>query len=120
MRSKIVAATLGIAVLSACATEPKVPFATVATEAEFTEKIVGHALTYSRGVIILNPDGTLGGSFGSDGVVGTWAWKDGKFCRELSIGSRAYAYECQTPQISENRMRSIRADGSFSKVAEIN
>ena len=59
MRSNIVAATLGIAVLSACSTEPKVPFATVETEAEFTEKIVGHELIYSSGVIILNPDGTL-------------------------------------------------------------
>lgn len=40
-------------------------------------------------------DGRIEGSALGWGVTGTWAWKDGYFCRELDWSGTAIPYNCQ-------------------------
>lgn len=119
MRVSFLAMTGAALAFGGCETGTEAAFEPVTTEAGFNERIVGHDLTYPDGVIVVNPDGTIGGSIGGNAVDGEWSWADGQFCRELTIGSRRFPQECQTPEVAGERVRFERADGSYSNVATL-
>ena len=70
-------------------------------EQTFNEKVVGVTwhLSYNDTYINFNKDGTFSGeSYGKRAgkITGTWAWEGKKWCREVTIASKAYPKDCQT------------------------
>ena len=70
-------------------------------EQTFNEKVVGVTwhLSYNDTYIKFNKDGTFSGeSYGKRAgkITGTWAWEGKKWCREVTIASKAYPKDCQT------------------------
>ncbi|MES2665435.1 MAG: dihydrodipicolinate reductase [Pseudomonadota bacterium] len=43
----------------------------------------------------LTPDGAISGSALGWDITGSWAWKDGYFCREMDWSGTAIPYNCQ-------------------------
>ncbi|MCL5775649.1 hypothetical protein M1105_01390 [Limibaculum sp. FT325] len=119
MLKPVCRAAFGAILLAACATGPETPFAPITSEAEFAEKVVGRSIEYPSGSLVANPDSTLTGTFGSASAKGRWEWRDGRFCRDLVIGSRDFPFECLTPETAEDYIRFVRADGSLSETARL-
>ena len=74
----------------------------IATKAQFAEyygkKLVnGRDKRYnSEQFITLSSNGSIGGSWDGANVTGSFEIINGKFCRDVTIGSRAFPYQCQT------------------------
>jgi hypothetical protein len=45
------------------------------------------------------PDGQIEGDALGWDITGSWAWKDGYFCREMDWGGMAIAYNCQLVEV---------------------
>jgi hypothetical protein len=52
------------------------------------------------------PDGTITGDALGWGVVGSWSWKDGYFCREMDWSGYLIDYNCQLVEVrGEDELR---------------
>lgn len=51
------------------------------------------------------PNGTITGKAGGRKVTGSWAWKDGYFCRTMFWGKREIPYNCQLVEWNGRKMR---------------
>lgn len=51
----------------------------------------------------VEPDGRIEGSALGWGVTGTWAWKDGYFCRQMDWSGTAIPYNCQLVEVRADR-----------------
>ena len=51
----------------------------------------------------VEPDGRIEGSALGWEVTGTWAWKDGYFCREMDWSGKAIPYNCQLVEVRDDR-----------------
>ena len=83
-------------------TEDKPEPTPIATKAQFAE-LYGKKLVNGRDkgynaeqFINLSSNGSIGGSWEGKSVTGSFKIIDGKFCRDVTIGSKAFEYQCQT------------------------
>ncbi len=111
--------TAGALLLGACAGVPET--AVPITEEEvFRAEVVGRDLIWPNGHrFVLREDGTFTGDVDGEVPVGTWAWVEGRFCREVRIGSQDFPYECQEMFQDGSRLAYVRADGSVVTGVEI-
>lgn len=85
------------------------PAGPIATSAAFNEMVVGRRLSLGDGYVTANADGTLVGNFNGAPLLGTWAFRDGRFCRTLTqTATDAPVEDCQTFVAN--------ADGTFDVV----
>lgn len=82
-----------LAALPAQATD----FTAINEKSEFLDLIRGRELRIGMFNLTLNlaENGTITGSALGWGITGTWAWKDGFFCREMDWSGKAIEYNCQ-------------------------
>lgn len=117
MRYALAILALPLAACAAPAPTPQTPAADAAwtvieDEPTFRDRVVGRTFSYGNGLqITIMPDGTFRG----DGVSGEWEWLDGQSCRTITIPGRDFPYECQTVEIRGDRVRFLRADGTYSE-----
>lgn len=103
-RAALALALMLSAAVPAAATE----FAPVSQRAEFLALIEGRDLRIGMFAlsITLAPDGQITGSALGSAITGTWAWKDGYFCRELDWSGTPISYNCQLVEVRGiDRMR---------------
>ena len=101
-----------LAALTACqptappATQGTVAAGPITTAAAFDQVVVGRRLTLGDNHVTANPDGTLVGEFNDAPLLGTWEFRDGRFCRTLTQhATQAATSECQN--------MALNADGSI-------
>ncbi len=63
------------------------------------------------------PDGRISGRAVRWDVTGTWAWKDGYFCREMDWGGMPIDYNCQLVEVDGNDIR-FTVDQGAGQAAE--
>ena len=83
-------------------------FAAVREEAQFVSLIDGRDLRISMFALTLtlSADGNIAGSALGSPITGSWAWKDGFFCREMDWSGTPISYNCQLVEIrGDDRMR---------------
>ncbi|MXU65902.1 hypothetical protein [Oceanomicrobium pacificus] len=109
---------LGATLLAAaCTTAPppppmdQTPFARITTEDAFRANMVGKTLTYGSGRVTLNADGTITGSVDGKPFGGTWEFRDGLLCRQLTALSGLRASDCEVWEIWEYRYRVTEQSG---------
>lgn len=113
------AALVAVAALAAGCAETsgsanETAFTRIASEQAFREAVEGRRLDYGRGsYTTFGMDGTLGGMIGGQAAQGRWEWKDDLYCREATWGSSGVDYACVPVEISGNRLRVYRPDGSY-------
>lgn len=80
---------------------------------DFLSMVEGRALTIGLFKLSLNvqPNGTLTGSAMGWDVKGTWAWKDGLFCREMDWSGYEIEYDCQVVEKVGEKLRFIAKYG---------
>lgn len=112
-------ALAGIGLLSACAMEtgemadkPTASAGLITSEAAFRSAIVGKTLTFEGSSFTANADGTISGPWNGEGISGTWAWDDGAWCREATIGSRVLDPDCQTFELTDEGVLVTRDRGA--------
>lgn len=106
------AALLGLA---ACAS------GTDTMETNAASALVGKNLVAENGnTFILNPDGTVGGTFGGEPLVGTFSASEGEICSTYTAPARLAGQEfCSTPDIDGGTVVFNRRDGSQSALYNI-
>ena len=83
-------------------------FAPVKEKAEFVSLIEGRDLRIGMFALTLklSADGRIEGSALGSPITGSWAWKDGYFCREMDWSGTAISYNCQLVEVrGMDRMR---------------
>lgn len=83
-------------------------FAPVKEKAEFVSLINGRDLRIGMFALTLtlSADGRIEGSALGSPITGSWAWKDGYFCREMDWSGTEISYNCQLVEVRDNnRMR---------------
>lgn len=95
----------------------------IVEEADFLAQVAGNEMALEgspQNTVTINADGTLTGFFGGADLAGTWEWRDGAWCRELSAGPRGPAPEdCQVWVARDGAFDVTRdrgAGGSFTYV----
>ncbi len=72
-------------------------YAAVRDKAAFLSLVEGRELRiglYNLSIRLM-PDGSIAGSALGWDITGSWAWKDGYFCREMDWSGTAIPYNCQ-------------------------
>ena len=89
----MVSALLLVAPVSAAAND----FETVSDEGTFLSLIEDRVLRIGLYNLSLNvlPDGRIEGSALGWSITGSWAWKDGYFCRQMDWSGMEIDYNCQ-------------------------
>ncbi|MFK7752168.1 MAG: dihydrodipicolinate reductase [Sedimentitalea sp.] len=80
-------------------------FAKVANESEFKSIISGKTLTRPLIKLEVKPNGRIQGKGARWEVTGSWRWRDGYFCRDLSWGGDDLGYNCQEVAVKDGRIR---------------
>jgi hypothetical protein len=83
-------------------------FEPVRDKGDFLSLVKDRALKIGLYNLSLNvlPDGQIKGSALGWEITGTWAWKDGYFCREMDWSGMEIDYNCQLVEAQgNNRMR---------------
>lgn len=82
-------------------------FQKLADKAAFMNALDGRALNIGlfNLAIKVQPDGTILGTAAGWDLTGTWAWKDGLFCREMDWSGMPIAYNCQLVETNGEKMR---------------
>lgn len=108
--SLTVAAIFTVAGCVTTSPEPKQRIATavetatplrIATAEKFRALVVGKLLSIDENSYTFRTNGTLDGTFGGKPIAGTWEWKDGYLCRQLTTHSKNYG--CQLWTVSGNQ-----------------
>lgn len=79
----------------------------------FLSVLDGRALTIGLFNLSLNvqPNGSLTGTAMGWDVTGSWAWKDGLFCREMDWSGYKIDYDCQVVEKVGEKLRFIAKYG---------
>lgn len=89
------------------------------SQADF-QQFMGRPLAFDRGdgardghFIVIEPNGRLSGNWDGLPVGGSYEIIDGRFCRDLTIGSRKFDTQCQrfAKQIDAERLQVTRPNG---------
>lgn len=105
---RIAIVLVGTMALAACETTPSVTAA---------DQFFGKELVAADGTtFIFNPDGTVGGSFRGEEVVGTFSADATEICSEYTAPDKLTGYEvCSVPAIDGDTVIFNRRDGSQSQ-----
>ncbi|MGB8622033.1 MAG: dihydrodipicolinate reductase [Paracoccaceae bacterium] len=87
-------------------------FQPVATKAGFLDLVAGKDLKRFGIRLTVTRDGAIGGRAFGLPVTGSWRWKDGFFCRELTYTSGALAENCQVVLVDGATLRFIADRGA--------
>jgi len=116
MFTKIVPATAIIFSLTACMnsedTMTEKSAMALTTEQAFRDAVVGKTLDFKSNTLVINGDGTISGPWDGSGISGTWEWRDGAWCRIVSIGGEARPEDCQIWSIEGNQATFVRDRGN--------
>lgn len=83
-------------------------FEPVTDRARFLALVEGRELRLGMfGVTLrVGGDGSIRGSASGAPVTGSWSWREGHFCREMTWSGRAIPYNCQLVELAPpDRMR---------------
>jgi len=75
----------------------------ISDEAEFRSLVSGRELRYGMfGIsLVIAADGRINGEAMGVEVTGTWAWREGYFCREMDWSGMAIPYNCQLVEVQD-------------------
>lgn len=85
----------------------------------FKTAIAGKTLTRPLIKLVVSATGDISGTGAAIPVTGTWAWKDGYFCRTMLWGERDIGYNCQEVAIHGNKVR-FQSDKGTGDYADFN
>lgn len=116
LRRHFIAALCGVAALFAGGAA-YAEFAKINSEETFRSVVSGKTLVRPLVRLQVSPQGRISGTGASWDVTGTWRWRDGYFCRDLSWGGSDLGYNCQEVAVSESRIR-FTSDKGTGKSAD--
>jgi hypothetical protein len=106
------AAALALAGCMAAEAPTSGEFRTVTSEAEFRE-LTRNGLRGERFDVVYGPSTWQTVVDGNVTASGTWAWRDGQWCRQGQMANgNPVPLQCQTIQVRGTEMRTIRPDGT--------
>jgi hypothetical protein len=84
----------------------------VREEGRFLDLVKDRALRIGLYNLTINvlPDGRINGSAMGWDITGSWAWKDGYFCREMDWSGTPISYNCQLVEVSEGSSMRFTVD----------
>ncbi|MCK0167860.1 dihydrodipicolinate reductase [Jannaschia sp. S6380] len=97
---------------------PAAAFEAVTSRDAFVALTAGKRLMGDGVSLQVLPDGRITGRGFGLRVSGTWAWRDGLFCRTLDTALRDFPLNCQTVAIQGDVLR-FRADRGTGDVADL-
>lgn len=80
-------------------------FQKVQSQADFVSAVAGKTLKRPLVALNVTPSGQISGTGAVWDVSGSWAWKDGYFCRNLEWGGDDLGYNCQEVAINGTKIR---------------
>ena len=88
-------------------------------ESAFRSMVEGRELRYGMFGIALEiiPDGRIQGQALGAEVTGTWAWREGYFCREMNWSGIDIPYNCQLVEVQGLSMRFTTDKGTGESAA---
>ena len=92
--------------------QAKADFATISSEAEFRNTVVGKKLTRPLVKLELSSQGEIEGVGVSWNITGNWTWENGYLCRDLNWGGSDLGYNCQEVSIMPGRVRFTSDQGN--------
>jgi len=100
----------GLVLSGGCASS----YQSITDEAEFRNRVVDRALSWPGGFNVrFTADGRIQGRFPAGIVAGTWVWRDGKFCRTISVAGNRRQPECLGIELEPGRIRFKRHNGGY-------
>ncbi len=108
LRAFAISLAITLAALPAVASD----FAPVREKTEFLSLVEGRDLRIGLYNLTLNllPDGQIKGRALGWDITGTWAWKDGYFCREMDWSGMEIPYNCQLVEAREGEVMRFTVD----------
>jgi len=87
-------------------------YAPVKDESAFRSVVDGRELRYGMFGIWLeiSLDGRINGEALGSQVTGTWAWREGYFCREMDWSGMAIPYNCQLVEVQDGQLLRFTTD----------
>ncbi|NYS26471.1 hypothetical protein HUK65_15910 [Rhodobacteraceae bacterium 2376] len=84
-----------------------------ASDDALTQAVVGRTLTQGPNALTVNPDGTLTGQVGQDGMEaqGTWAVRNGQWCRTFTTPQHLVGTACQDFELVNGTITFITPQG---------
>ncbi len=109
------------AAIAGCAPAPDKPaFQLITTPGQYIELVAGRPITFDNGgVLITNPDGSIGGDFNGVAPQGRWSFESGQLCRTVTIGTEQFPEVCQNVEVGTDTVRFLNADGTLSTEAAL-
>lgn len=95
-------------------------FSAVTDKGRFLDLVAGRELrigAYGLSLRVL-PDGRIEGKAMGREVSGSWAWKDGYFCRQMQWGKREIPYNCQLVEASGTSVMRFTVDQGRGQSAD--
>ncbi len=88
----------------------------ITDRSEFVTIVEGRSLTRPLIKLFVTADGNITGSGATLPVSGSWTWKDGFFCRDMTWGKRELGYNCQEVRADSVTIRftSDQGTGDFA------
>jgi len=83
----------------------------ITTETEFRELVVGRTLCAGDMRFVISADHRIDGLVGGERLSGTWAWRDGYFCRSARADDVDLGRDCEIIEVSGELMRYRRDKG---------
>lgn len=84
----------------------------IKSEAKFRSEVVNRKSVNQNGWVTVKPGGRVVGHIKGQGKIrGKWAWGNGLFCRNITIGKNALGQNCQTEHIAGSKLRYTRDQG---------
>ena len=83
-----------------------------AASAQSFSDIYGRDLVSSDGVIQINGNGSMTGTFNGRELNGRWWTEDGVFCREGTLGGTPFGPACQTISMGNGQISFTTTDGA--------
>lgn len=77
----------------------------------FLDRVGGRDLSRLGITVQVRPDGRITGRAFGGRVTGSWEWRDGFFCREMSWGSSSWARDCQAVYMGGGTVRFVADRG---------
>jgi len=93
-------------------------FIRITEKSAFVAAVEGRALTTTAVRLNVKPDGRIEGRAFGMAVSGTWAWREGYFCRTLDTATRAFPLNCQQVETDGATIR-FTADKGTGDVANL-
>lgn len=83
-------------------------------EAAFRAYAVDRPMGFGIGDQVIHADGTVTGEvYGPGKFTGTWAWREGFYCRVLDMGGEVTPEDCMVVQkVDDETMRMVRERGA--------